>query len=92
MADTPSAPTTGALAINKSGPVRYMEDSALQASIANALKGITADHGAVINIQVKPGFYAGIAVLKVNKTWSVSQAFSHDGSGWGSQTGVMAQW
>lgn len=92
MADTPSAPTTGALAINKSGPVRYMEDSALQASIQTALKGITADHGVALNVQVKTGLVAGIVVLKVNKTWSVAQAFSKDAGGLGSQTQIVAQW
>ena len=92
MADTPSAPTTGALAINKTGPVRYMEDSALQASIQAALKGIQADHGVALQVQVKPDLLAGIVVLKVNKTWSVAQAFSKDAAGIGAQTQITAQW
>lgn len=92
MADTPSAPTTGTLAINKTGPIRYMEDSALQASIQSALKGITAEHGVALTVQVKKDFVAGIVVLKVNKTWSVAQAFSKDAAGIGLQTGVTAQW
>lgn len=92
MADNPLSPSAGPLAINKTGPVRYMEDSALQQSIQTALKGISADHGVALQVQVKPDLVAGIVVLKVNKTWSVAQAFSKDAGGFGSQTQVVAQW
>lgn len=83
-----------ALAIDKTGDVRFLKDTGIQDSLNKALASINADHGILLDLQMDDKKnYAAIAVLKINNSWSVADAVKYSpAEGFANEFIVMHSW